>query len=135
MSNLKQKYPDIYKKFIAYKKDRKNDTHSSEERKIARDEIINRFQEYKKQKELKDEDVRAIIQEQNELIEKQAAEIERMKTIMKERIGSPLKTVNRDSPLKLVYPKDPITTFKKNGGKSKRISKTRKHRKIKKTML
>ena len=133
MSNLKEKYPDLYKKFIEYKKDRKNDTRSSEKRKIARDEITKRLQVYREQRDLVDEDLQSIIQKQNELIEKQAAEINKMRMILEDRFGSPLKTVNRDSPLTLVYPDKVLTKMnEKKGGKYKSINKTRKLRQIKK---
>lgn len=115
MSTLKEKLE-------IYRKNRPTDTRSSEERKIARDEITRRLKLYREQKYLKDEDLRSIIREQNEIIENQAAEIERLE----KRFGNPLQTINRDSPLTLVYPN------KSNGGKYKRINKTRKNKKNKK---
>ena len=118
MSTLKQKIE-------IYRKNRPTDTRSSEERKIARDEITRRLKLYRDQKDLKDEELRSIIREQNEIIENQAAEIERLEN----RFGNPLKTINRDSPLTLVYPNE---SNKINGGKYKRINKTRKNKKNKK---
>lgn len=115
MSTLNQKIHD-------YRKNRPTDTRSSEERQIARDEITRRLKLYREQKYLKDEELRSIIREQNEIIENQAAEIERLE----KRFGNPLQTINRDSPLTLVYPN------KSNGGKYKRINKTRKNKKNKK---
>lgn len=118
MSTLLEKIHD----YRENKQNRPTDTRSSEERKIARDEITRRLKLYREQKDLKDEDLRSIIREQNEIIENQAAEIERLE----KRFGNPLKTINRDSPLTLVYPN------KSNGGKYKRINKTRKNKKNKK---
>ena len=109
---LKQKIHD-------YRENRPTDTRSPEKRKIARDEITRRLKLYRDQK---DEYLRSIIREQNEIIENQAAEIERLE----KRFGNPLQTINRDSPLTLVYPN------KSNGGKYKRINKTRKNKKNKK---
>lgn len=118
MSTLLEKIHD----YRENKQNRPTDTRSSEERKIARDEITRRLKLYREQKDLKDEDLRSIIREQNEIIENQAAEIERLE----KRFGNPLQTINRDSPLTLVYPN------KSNGGKYKRINKTRKNKKNKK---
>ena len=123
MSTLKDK-------FEIYRKNRPTDTRSSEERQIARNEITRRLKLYRDKKDLKDEDLRSIIREQNEIIENQAAEIERLE----KRLGNPLQTINRDSPLTIVYPEQtmlPNSTVKR-GGKYKRINKTRKNKKNKK---
>ena len=122
MSTLQEKYPNISKKHDDYKKNKQNDTRSNEEKERDRKEITRRLKLYREQKYLKDEDLRSIIREQNEIIENQAAEIERLE----KRFGNPLQTINRDSPLTLVYPN------KSNGGKYKRINKTRKNKKNKK---
>ena len=120
MSNIKDKLEK-------YKQNRPTNTRSSEERKIARDEITRRLKLYRDKKDLKDEDFRSIIREQNEIIENQAAEIERLE----KRLGNPLQTINRNSPLTIVYPQ--LTMLPKStgkgGGKYKRINKTRKNKK------
>jgi len=122
MSNIKDK-------LAIYKQNRPTNTRSSEERKIARDEITRRLKLYRDQKDLKDEDFRSIIREQNEIIENQAAEIERLE----KRLGNPLQTINRNSPLTIVYPHPQLTMLPKptgkGGGKYKRINKTRKNKK------
>ena len=120
---LKQKFRD-------YRENRPTDTRSPEKRKIARDEISRRLKLYRDQKDLKDEDLRSIIREQNEIIENQAAEIERLE----KRLGNPLQTINRDSPLTIVYPEQTLLqkSTEKRGGKYKRINKTRKNKKNKK---
>lgn len=120
----------LKKKLEIYKQNRPTDIRSSEERKIARDEITRRLKLYRDQKDLKDEDLRSIIREQNEIIENQAAEIERLE----KRLGNPLQTINRDSPLTIVYPEETMLpkSTGKGGGKYKRINKTRKNKKNKK---
>ena len=91
----------LQEKLKKYKKNRPTDTRSNDEKQIGRENIEKRIQLYKKQQE--------IIREQNEMIENQAAEIKRLKSIMEERLGNPLQTINRDSPLTIVYPEQTMS--------------------------